>query len=211
MADNLEGIKAAPELLARAIRTAEDLARLDDTLLATELEDGEAPPLRVPSPTELESLLERHARWVATAGRDGEQLDAGGLDLSHADLAGRVLTLMRGTGVCLRGADLRGAQLQAASLTGADLRSANLKMADLRGSNLDRANLIDANLERTKLCVLVTAKGARVPATLIRARLAGAVLTGTDFSGADLTAADLTGCDRASALFDGATLDGLRG
>ena len=52
------------------------------------------------------AILQRHANWIQSNGKDGERADLRGADLCRADL---------------RGADLRGADLSGADLSGADL------------------------------------------------------------------------------------------
>ena len=52
-----------------------------------------------------------------------------------------------GTGIVLRGADLRGADLLWTDLRYADLRGADLRWTDLRGANLQCADLREANLD----------------------------------------------------------------
>ena len=64
----------------------------------------------------IETVLQDHAKWLSSIGKEGE---------------------------C---ADLSGADLFCANLTGANLNKANLFCANLTGANLSRADLTGANL-----------------------------------------------------------------
>ena len=68
------------------------------------------------------AILQRHANWIQSNGKDGERADLCGANLCGADLYG---------------ANLCGANLYGANLCGADLRSANLCGANLCGAKLD--------------------------------------------------------------------------
>jgi len=74
----------------------------------------------------LNAILESHALWLNSNGREGKRANLREANLRVADL---------------RGADLRGADLRGANLRGADLREADLRGADLRVANLREANL----------------------------------------------------------------------
>jgi uncharacterized protein YjbI with pentapeptide repeats len=93
--------------------------------------------------------------------------------------------------ICLRGADLSGADLCWASLSGADLceaklYEANLYRADLRDAYLYEADLRGANLYGAYL-IGADMRGADLSgASLYRASLHGADLSGVDLHGADL-------------------------
>jgi hypothetical protein len=117
------------------------------------------------TPTELKTVLENHAKWLA-----------GGSHYSftnRADLCCADLRCSNLTGANLRSALLSRTRLSGANLSGADLSYAVLDSADLSGANLSGANLSNASL--------------------VRASLAGADLTGANLSGADLTGANLSG------------------
>ena len=116
---------------------------------------------------DLNVILEKHKRWLATYGKEGERAD-----LSYTDLRG--FTLAR---VNLAGADLR-----FANLSHADLLFTRLSDACLTGANLVGANLYHANLTYADL----------YSAYLFRADLAGADLAGADLRAADLSNANFT-------------------
>lgn len=87
------------------------------------------------------AILQRHANWIQSGGKDGERANLRGADLRGADL--------RRAELC--DADLCGANLRRADLSGADLSGADLCGADLRGANLSGANLSGADLRRADL------------------------------------------------------------
>lgn len=80
-------------------------------------------------------------------------------------------------GVCLQGADLRGANLANAMLDGAVLRGADLAGANLMGANLSEAALIDCDLCNTTLYGAVFCESA-----LQNCNFSGALCGGTDLA-----------------------------
>ncbi|MDP7110505.1 MAG: pentapeptide repeat-containing protein [Myxococcota bacterium] len=131
---------------------------------------------------------------------DLRELDLGGYQLAGVPLR-EVLILRTGlAGADLRGADLHKADGQQVDLTGADLQDAILRKAYLPGVILENADLRGADLT---WCTLTGAD-------LRGADLRGAIMEGTDLAGADLTGADLTGALDDRALYDGATLTGVK-
>ena len=124
---------------------------------------------------DLNVILEKHKRWLATHGKEGERAD-----LRKTDLQG--FTLAR---VNLAGADLR-----FANLSHADLLFTRLSDACLTGANLVGANLVGANLRHANLC---------------RADLAFADLPCANLQGADLRAAYLPYANLADANLMGVT------
>jgi uncharacterized protein YjbI with pentapeptide repeats len=120
----------------------------------------------------LEKILEDHALWFRTKGKEGDRAILNGVDLSFAVLKD----------VCLVEAELMGARLNDADLRGADLRGVNLQDAILAGAQLQGANFEEADLMMSDF------KGAQLKGT----RLAGAYLHGADLSEAvGLTAEQL--------------------
>ncbi len=120
----------------------------------------------------LEKILEDHALWFRTKGKEGDRAILKGVDLSLAVLKD----------ACLVEAELMGARLNDADLHGTDLRGANLQDAILVGAQLQNANLEEADLMMTDLT------GAQLQGT----RLDGAYLHGADLRGAvGLTAEQL--------------------
>jgi hypothetical protein len=103
-----------------------------------------------------------------------QDLDATGIRLDNAYLAGADLNEVWLPEGSLVRANLTRAELNDANLAGADLTGARLNVAELNGTNLRRAILTDAILN-------------------------GAELTDVQFAGASLGKADLTGADLTGA------------
>jgi hypothetical protein len=140
-----------------------------------ERETGEGPGHEIPRDA-LDARLERHRRWLETAGDEG------------------------------RRADLAGAILQRASLWRADLRNADLRRADLSGANLDHANAAGALLEGADLTGASLWEANLRGANLAGGRLCGAKLDHADLRGATLQRADLRGVSLWGAHLEGANL-----
>ncbi|MES1241454.1 MAG: pentapeptide repeat-containing protein [Acidobacteriota bacterium] len=105
--------------------------------------------------TDLERVLELHARWLRSDD-GGRRASLHRVNLRGADLRDVRLPKADMTDVNLRGADLRKANLNAsdlrfADLREADLRGASLSGADLRWAILGGANLFNADLSRARL------------------------------------------------------------
>jgi uncharacterized protein YjbI with pentapeptide repeats len=143
-----------------------------------------------------------------------EVLDAGGLNLTGADLSG--LELLQAefseadlNGVRLVQADLDGAWLLAATLRGADLTQASLRKALGRGCDaqdavLREADLRSAEFEGATLCRADLRKAQLAAAWFPNADLRNADLRETVFGGAT-SATYLTDARMAGCLLDGAT------
>ena len=80
----------------------------------------------------ISQIIEQHALWLATDGKEGSRAN-----LTRANLCG----------VSLTHANLTRANLYGANLTRANLFGANLTHANLTHANLTHANLTHANLE----------------------------------------------------------------
>lgn len=112
---------------------------------------------------QIEEILERHQRWLDTAGQEGAQAD-------------------------FRGADLRGYYFFSRNLRHVDFRGGNLRRtrfigSDMYGANFRKADLTLASLYRTILCQ-ADFREAAVRETLFRS---------SDLSWADFRATDLRG------------------
>ena len=137
-----------------------------------------------PSPTAIFSIsdvLQRHALWLSSNGRDGARADLRGMNLEGAE---------GGHGEVLVGRFV---------LAGVDLRQADLRETKLRNIDFTGANLEDVRFDRSNL-----RWGVLANADLQRANFTGANLQSADLKGADLnqvnfTATDLTGADLAGA------------
>lgn len=95
----------------------------------------------------IKQIIEEHALWLATNGKEGSYADFTGASLIGVDFTDANLTNARFTG-----ANLAGANFTDANLTGADFAGANLIWAILEGANLKDANMGDTcgNLTRLK-------------------------------------------------------------
>lgn len=144
----------------------------------------------------MNDVLQQHALWLQTAGRQGARADLRGMNLEGAEggrgtvLIGRVVL----TNVDLRQADFRGAKLRNVDFTDANLENTRFDQANLRWATLANAALGGANFA-----------GANLEA----ANLRGANLNQANLQEADLRGADLTGarCFSRTQL-DSAVIDG---
>jgi uncharacterized protein YjbI with pentapeptide repeats len=173
---------------------------------------------RVITQADLDRILQAHALYLKSEGKEGQWADLRYANLSGAQMGGANLR-----GAYLLGANLSGALLAWANLTGADLREATLSRTKLGYANLSRASLIVANLSEADLweanlsgAFLDKAdlrKAGLLSANLSKARLDGADLSGARLSGADtrvyrgkLSGAHLSGADLSGASLIDANL-----
>ena len=142
---------------------------------------------KTPTPDEMRSILESHARWWRGE-NGGTRADLKGADLTGADLTGADLTAADLRGADLTRADLTGADLTDADLTGADLRGADLAGAGLRGADLTRADLTGADLTDADLrgAVLTGAKDAGLAIARTRILPAGDLIGWKKCSGGEI-------------------------
>lgn len=165
----------------------------------------------------LDELIQKHTAWVATAGRDGEQLDLSGKDLRRLkSLSEKRLTALKAVGAIFYGMNLQGVELQSASLSESDLRACDISHADMRGSNFRNALLDHAVIHNTKLTPLVfkgSGEDRKIPcnfsgASLQHTDFRSSQMKEADFTGANLNHANFNECDLRGADFTGALLDG---
>lgn len=162
------------------------------------------------SDEELETMLEQHAKWLETAGAEGNQANMRLANLSNKDLKRAKLEGAKLEGAYLENTDLSFARLErahllSAHLEGAELSSADLSHADLSSANLYEANLLSAYMPRVNLSSatleavdlsFADLDGANLSsAGLPRADLSSASLSHTDLSFADLRKANLSSTD----------------
>lgn len=154
--------------------------------------------LRHLTPDAIQHILQEHALWLSSSGRNGRRANfrsanLRGMDLSQSHLAE----------ASLRGADLSGANLSGSDLHGADLSEAFLSHADLRNTNLTAAILTRVDMRTAAF------EGAVMQAAdLSTSSLAGANLAGLDFSGAVMQDTDLNGANLSQANLSGTNLRG---
>lgn len=162
----------------------------------------------------LQEMIEKHAEWIKTSGRDGEQMDISNTDMrSIANLKDYPITALKAINVSFVGLDLSDAQMQFCQFDNSDFRDCHMMKADLRGSRfihvkMNRANLSGANLsplvfkrpDGTQRVERVNLSGSDLRfANLRGANLSHAVLMGTNLENADLTGANLKGADLTGA------------
>lgn len=175
----------------------------------------------------LDELVMKHTAWVASAGREGKQLDLTEIDMRKAgDLSGQRLTAIKAIRTTFGEMDLRGVEMQGGVLDQSDFRKCQLNTADMRGSSFkgaifNRAILRDANMlpllfkkpdgvDFTLPCNFEGASFRHADmsgARLMSANFKNADLSYADFSNCDLRKADFTGADLTNAKFDGAALE----
>ncbi len=127
---------------------------------------------------DLDRILQAHALWIESKGKEGQRANLSEAILSYANLSGARRNLSGGrffvpevnlSGADLLGANLTGAMLLKTNLSGALLFDANLSEAILSYANLSGADLSHANLSG---------------ADLREVNLSGAWLFGGNLSGA---------------------------
>ena len=108
----------------------------------------EGPPLREISGEDLNKILEAHAKWVESGGKEGERADLSRTNLTAKNLEGNDCS-----GAIFTGADLRDSVIKKAKFIDADFRGANLsgKKTELDGIDLLRADLREADLQDSDL------------------------------------------------------------
>jgi hypothetical protein len=98
------------------------------------------------------AIIQKHRKWLDSAGQEGTRANLSGANLSMANL---------------NEADLRWAILREVILSHADLGKANLYQADLTGADLGGANLGGANLAWADLAEVNFEPRAGAPADLV--------------------------------------------
>ena len=129
------------------------------------------------------SLLQDHATWCRSNGREGSTYAFDGADLRGlTQLAGLTLTALSARNAIFYALDLEGVQMQGANLQGADLRACNLRNADLRGAQLTNCKLDGSDLTGANLGPLQLRQGRRLSVDLAGASLRGTRLPGTNMA-----------------------------
>ena len=94
---------------------------------------------------DIKQIIEQHALWLNTGGKEGSRANLTHANLTCANLCGVNLTRANLTRANLTRANLTRANLDWANLCGANLNDANLTHANLDGVNLHGANLNGAS------------------------------------------------------------------
>lgn len=109
----------------------------------------------------LANLVESHKDWVASAGKNGNQLDLSGLDMRFLKtLKQEKLTAIKAVGAKFFGMNMYQVELQSAILDGADFRNCDLEESDLRGASFKGANLSHTKLRNANCSALMFGGGA---------------------------------------------------
>jgi hypothetical protein len=135
--------------------------------------------------------------------RTGRYLNAAGVRLGRAFLAGADFRDAWLREASLREAILRGANLAGANLEACDCVRTDLGQATLQKTNLKQADLSGANLENADLSGTRGDNAKFKQANLSAITMDGGTLGGADLSGADLSRARFQNVDFASASPDG--------
>jgi uncharacterized protein YjbI with pentapeptide repeats len=164
-------------------------------------------------PPELRQILDQHALWLKTGGKQGQpaillnhdfqELNLSNVVLKRANLEGANFKKANLAGANLKQANLRGANFSEANITETALQDADLDKADLTNSLgfnvllLARANLTDCQLpkDQQKFSGLDYVKDASgITSTLLSAMLAACVYVGiTAFTTSDVALLTNTG------------------
>ena len=161
---------------------------------------------------DLSKILDEHKKWIETEGKEGQQADLFGADLSSAylspiDLSGAKLIKANLSDADLIGTNLSKANLSSADLSGAKLSGANLSEADLREANLSEADLFWANLTEANLTEANLTQANLTQANLSEANLSEANLSEANLSKANLSKAELVDTNLKDAIFSGVNLE----
>jgi len=165
----------------------------------------------------IDEIVERHTRWVATAGREGMRMDISDYDMrSLGNMTDLRLTAIRALSTVFSGMSLNHSELQSSKFDHSDLRKTTLNKTDLRGSSfknalMDRASAQDANINALKF----TKKDGSehyIPcdfsdASMIGINFSRSQLNYAVFNGTNLSSADFSDCDLRHADFTGAQLE----
>lgn len=178
-------------------------------------------------PSDIQHILQEHANWLASGGKDGRRANfrnanLQGFDLSSAQLAEASFRGANLVGANLSGSDLRGADLSEAVLESAnlgnanlatailaraDLRTTDLTGADLQSADLSSALMLGANLSGLNLSAAILQETNLQSANLSQAILQQANLRGANLTGANLSAANLASANCRDVRFEHAVLD----
>jgi uncharacterized protein YjbI with pentapeptide repeats len=151
------------------------------------------PELPLLSAAEAAAMMDEHARFINSGGKEGKRLDLASRKVEAADYSGRDLSGARIRRCVLKGADFSRCRFDMADLSYCDLSGCRLEQANLRGTNLRRAVLSRVLAAAAVFDALTLVDGRDWPANLEGALLHDADLTNTSFAKAILRHADIGG------------------
>lgn len=117
----------------------------------------------------LKSLLDQHAQWLASLGKQGSQLTLVDADFRGVDL----------NGLNLSDSIIPGANFSGMDLENVDLSVSNLASANFTGSTLRNVQFIKSNLDYAALTNTKVIGGSWFRATCIDAQVEGLTFSGT--------------------------------
>ena len=151
-------------------------------------------------------ILDAHARWVLSNGKQGARCNLRLAELTDIDLRGSNLFGAVFAGADLSNSDLAGVIAEKSVLSGIDLRDSNLSNAYLRASDLSEANLEGTSLLNAQLEDAYALSADFSYADLTGTKSSGAYLYGTNLTNADMSSANLENANLEHALLVGAKL-----
>lgn len=195
---NLSGVKLGGTVL--------ELSRLSASQqLALQAAGGgvSEPELPLLPAADAAALMDAHALFLDTNGKQGKRLDVAAKRIEAADYSGRDLSGARLRRCSLRGSDFSRCRFDMADLSYADLTQCRLEQASMRGVNMRRAVLSRTLAAAASFEALTLVDGRDWPANLDGALLHDADLTNVDFTKAILRHADLGGAILQGTVFTG--------
>ena len=143
----------------------------------------------------INEILRKHALWLSSEGRKGEQAYLPNVNLNGADLAGADLRKAVLTGASLIKADLTEAKLDGACLVRAKMEDATLNRASLSDTSFDGADLSKATLKDVELDYTSFAKATLKGAFFNSVNARNVNFCGSDLSCADIYVSSFTKCN----------------
>lgn len=214
----LQGVelRGANLLKARLIKAVMDEAKMIGTILDHEqLKEASTKNIELGQTLadlglDLEAMLEKHAEWLNSDGRKGEQLNLAGIIVGKFDFSKRMLAGANFMGTKLAQAVFTDSSLILSDLSCADLRQADFRGADLRGVNFERASLSAASLSgaRMNMMTLMGATQRECPVKLSASWADHCNFSGCDLRHALMTNADFSSCNFRNASMQSADLSG---
>ena len=134
----------------------------------------------------INEILRKHALWLSSEGKDGEQADLTDANLNGADLIGADLRKAVLTGASLINADLTEAKLDEACLERAKMEGVKLNRASLSGTSFYRADLSNAELKDMELDYTSFAKATLKGASFHSVNARNVNFCDSDFSYANI-------------------------
>ena len=171
--------------------------------------------------TTMAELVNQHAKWLETAGKEGEQMNLSEYDLTtEKELRKYPLTVVIATGGKFTALFLEGVKMESSILDKSDFQDCDGRNADFRGSSLkealfNRADFSDSNFgalkvsrpDGSEILQSTNLSGAKLSFSKFdNTSFRNAILKDVDFTFASLKGCDFTDSDLTGAIFDNADL-----